>query len=347
MNRDTSHDTPQREHSDRRLWLRDGCPRCTAQPGARCRTRSLVHRKPSPLLTLHAARGWRQRPCPACEALPGEPCLTPRGRPAAGPHSARLSPARGELGALEDVWHALERAGAELALVCFSGGGGRQGTLEAITIHAGERQLAHWWGAGDSGLASALAAPVWGRYGTFRGQPRIAATLRWSVADRSLLLTGTRGTERFKETFQAAAATDARTVRDMSRDMSQPAGTARERLHQAGGGEAQAAGRECCRCGQPIPASARPEARYCGKRCRQAASRARLREQSGRSALAAPERCAFCDGPMPTGLRPEARYCGKRCRQAASRARLAHAHKQHSGVGASVPPAPGEQLRLR
>jgi hypothetical protein len=343
MSRDTSRDTSQAERADRRLWLEDGCPRCAAQPGARCRGRSPAGRKPSRMLTLHAARGWRQRPCPACKALPGEPCLTPRGRPASGPHTARLSPARGELHAPEDVWHALERAGAELALVRFSGGGGRQGSLDTITIHAGQRQPAHWSSAGDSELTGALAAPVWGRYGTFRSQPRIAATLRWSVADHSLLLAGTRGTEPFEEVLHVGR----RPAGQTARDVSQPAaGADRECLSETGGGEPQTTGRECCRCGHPIPESARAEARYCGKRCRQAASRARLREQSGRSVLAPPERCVFCDGPMPTGVRPEARYCGKRCRQAASRARLAHAHRQDPGGRAGVPSATGEQLRL-
>jgi hypothetical protein len=231
------------------------------------------------------------------------------------------------------VWRTLERIGASGALVRFSGGGGRQGTLESVSVKAGDRELASRWGAGESELAGALAAPVWGRYGSFRGQPRIAATLAWNAADRSLLLAGTRGSERFEETLTAPAAAS-QTVRDASR---RAAGDG-ERLPDAGGepeaGDRapgrQLTARVCCRCGQPIAASARPEARYCGKRCRQAASRARLREQSGRSGLKPPERCAWCRGPMPTGLRPEARYCRKRCRQAASRARLALAPRRGS-----------------
>jgi hypothetical protein len=219
------------------------------------------------------------------------------------------------------VWRALERIGASGALVRFSGGGGRQGTLESVSVKAAERELASWWSAGENELAGALAAPVWGRYGSFRGQPRIAATLAWNVADRSLLLAGRRASERFEETLNAAG-TASQTVRDVSRDTSPSAAGERERSPKAGG-EPGATGRVCRHCGEPIAASARPEARYCGKRCRQAASRASLREQSGRSALTPRERCAWCTGPIPTGLRPEARYCGKRCRQAASRARLA------------------------
>jgi predicted nucleic acid-binding Zn ribbon protein len=307
---DVSRDVSHAEVSDRRLWLAERCPACGAQPGVRCRERSSPRRTPPARLALHAARGFRLRPCPACKARPGEPCFTPHGRPAARPHTARLHLARGELHAAEDVWRALERSGAQLALVRFTGGGGRQGTLESVSIEAAGRELARWWSAGESALAGALAALVWGRYGVFKGQPRIAATLQWSVPERSLMLAGTRGGERFEEILLAAIPTAAPPASDTSRDTS------------LAGGITQTAGRACYQCGQPIPAGARPEACYCSKRCRQAASRARLRERSGRSALAPPERCSLCDGPIPTGVRPEARYCSKRCRQAASRARL-------------------------
>jgi hypothetical protein len=319
-----SRDTSQRERSDRRSWLEDDCPNCGARPGARCKSR--VGRKPP--LTLHGARGWRQRRCPVCRAAPGERCATPRGRPAARPHTARLHCARGELHAAEDVWRALERAGAQLALVRFTGGGGRPGTLEGLSLQPQSSAPARLVDAIQSELTGALAAPVWGRYGSFRGQPPIAATLRWSVAERSLLLAGTRGTERFQETLQHAVApaiVDAiapaivRAPGDTSRD------TSSRTISPEAPVDLRALARACQRCGQPIAAGARPEARYCSKRCRQAASRARLRERSGRSALAAPERCALCEGPMPAGRRPEARYCSKRCRQAASRARLRRA----------------------
>lgn len=313
-----SRDTSQTEGSDRRLWLTERCPSCGAQAGARCQHRG-PRRKPTPTPTMHAARGWRQRPCPTCKASPGEPCFTPRGRLAARPHTARLHLARGEMHAPEDVWRALERLGASAAVVRFSGGGGRQGILESTSIQTSGSELARW--SDENELASVLAGPVWGRYGTFRGQPRIAATLTWKVAGRSLTLAGRRGTERFRETLQAPSMIGAR---DASRDAS-PDGRDRARTPQLTVSEPPVAARECRRCGQPIPTGARPEARYCSKRCRQAASRARLREQSGRP-LAPPERCAWCTGPIPTTLRPEARYCGKRCRQAASRARLALAH---------------------
>jgi len=301
-----SRDTPQ-VAGDRRLWLQDGCPKCGAKAGARCHERSSARRTRRPRLALHAARGWRQRACPTCTANPGEPCLTPGGRRAARPHASRLSAARGELHALEDVWRALERAGARSAQVRFSGGGGRQATLEKVSLRASGRELAR---ADHSELAGALAAPIWGRYGSFRGQPPIRATLVWNVAKRSLVLAGTRAGARFEQTLQAASERPLPPLHDVSRDTSPTI-------------EVHATGRLCECCGQPITPNARPEARYCGKRCRQAASRARLRELSGRAGLKPPERCSRCHGPMPTGLRPEARYCSKRCRQAASRARLA------------------------
>ena len=79
----------------------------------------------------------------------------------------------------------------------------------------------------------------------------------------------------------------------------------------------------CAWCPKPMPPGVRPEAKFCSKRCRQAASRARLKAQPARSPSPPPETCAWCPGPMPEGVRPEARYCSKRCRQAASRFDLA------------------------
>jgi hypothetical protein len=108
--------------------------------------------------------------------------------------------------------------GAQLALVRFSGGGGRPGTLERVSLEA-QGSAPRLVDASEE-LAGALAAPVWGRYGSFRGQPPIAATLRWSVAERSLMLAGTRGTERLQEILLPASATAAQTIRDTSRDTS-------------------------------------------------------------------------------------------------------------------------------
>ena len=154
--------------SDRRLWLEEPCPSCPARPGLRCQT-SRYGAKPSRV--LHGARGWRHRWCPSCTAQSGELCRTPSGRQAGAPHPARLSYGRGELFADADVWQELERWGATVALVRFSGGGGRPGSITAVTLEdADKRELARW-GHGEGELPKTLAAPIWGRYGLFAATP--------------------------------------------------------------------------------------------------------------------------------------------------------------------------------
>lgn len=278
---------------------------------------------------LHVARGWRQRRCPTCKAGRGEPCYGPSGRAASRPHAARRGPARRELAVSDAIWRALERIAASVALVRFAAGRGLPASVEVVALAGDGSELGRWQ-AGESELADALAAPVWARYGSFRGQPPITATLRWSVAERSLTLAGSRGGEPFAQTLAGTPPTSARAIRDTSRDTSPPPAL-------------RTSGRVCERCGKPIARTARAEARYCGKLCRQAASRARLRERSGRSSLALPERCAWCKGPMPEGLRLEARYCSKRCRQAASRARLVLARRPAASAQAGT----SEQLRIQ
>ncbi len=290
------------------MWLEERCPRCGAAAGERCRPRANRRPAASSEPLLHVARGWRRRRCTTCQAAAGEPCRSPSGRTASRPHSARLGPARRELAGAEVIWRALERIAASVALVRFTAASGRTATAEIVATAVDGTELRRWR-PGESELADALAAPVWARYGTFQRQPPVTGTLRYDVAERSITLAGRRGAQPFTKTIADAARATPQAASDTSRDTS-PRETARH-------------GRVCKRCGQPIAQTARSEARYCSKRCRQAASRARLRERSGRSALTLPKRCAQCAGPMPTGLRLEARYCSKRCRQAASRARLA------------------------
>ena len=291
------------------MWLGERCPRCGAAEGERCRPRAKRPAASSEPL-LHLARGWRRRRCPACQAAAGEPCRSPGGRTASRPHTARLGPARRELAGAEAIWRALERIAASVAVVHLTAaGGGRRAKVEVVATAVDGSELRRWR-AGEGELADALAAPVWARYGTFQRQPAITGTLRYAVAERSITLAGRRGSQPFTKTIAAAARATPQAASDTSRDTSSTEAAARHR-------------RVCERCGQTIPQAARTEARYCSKRCRQAASRARLRERSGRSALTLPERCAQCAGPIPTGLRLEARYCSKHCRQAASRARLA------------------------
>jgi hypothetical protein len=320
MSRDTSQIS-----GDRRLWLSEPCPSCGARSGLRCRTSRYGGR---PSCWLHGARGWRQRSCPTCKAAPGELCRTPSGRRGGRPHTARLGAARRELLGDEQAWEELEQWDASVALVRFSGGGGNPGSISAITLENENGKELTRWSSGEGALPEALAAPIWGRYALFRGHPRITGVLMWDARRRSIALVGERGGQKFEEILSAPtqistvtiAPVTANTLRDTSRDTSP-----RAVQTDTSGGAAEASGtsRSCERCGDPLAAGLRAEARYCSKRCRQAASRARLRQQSGRAGLTAPERCALCQGPMPSGVRPEARYCSKRCRQAASRARLA------------------------
>ena len=320
MSRDTSQIS-----GGRRLWLSQPCPSCAARAGLRCQTSRY---KGKPTLWLHSARGWRQRSCPTCNAGPGELCRTPTGRAAGRPHTARLSPARRVLLGDEQVWEELEQWGASVGLVRFSGGGGNPGSISAVTLeNENGKELARW-SSGEGELREALAAPIWGRYALFRGHPRVTGLLMWDARARSIAIAGERGGGKFDEILSAprqisrvtTAPVTANTPRDTSRDTSPPTVKADT---PEGSRTVSGTSRSCERCGNPLPAGLRAEARYCSKRCRQAVSRARLRQRSGRAGLSPPERCALCQGPMPSGVRPEARYCSKRCRQAASRARLA------------------------
>ena len=262
--------------SDRRLWLEELCPTCGARGGLRCQT-SRYSGKPSRV--LHAARGWRQRSCPTCKAQAGELCKTPTGRRAGQPHTARLHPGRRELFAEQGVWEELGRWEAAVALVRFSGGGGNQGSIAAVTLEdAHKRELARW-GSGEGELPEALAAPIWGRYALFRGHPRISGLLMWDAPARPGRCRGrarrskVRGVAvRPRHPYRSPITSVAATARDTSRTSAPPAGrdTAPAAVPEAS--------RSCERCGEPLPAGLRAEARYCSKRCRQAASRARVKD---------------------------------------------------------------------
>lgn len=52
---------------------------------------------------------------------------------------------------------------------------------------------------GRGRLAYVLAAVLLGRFRLFAGQPRIVGTVTWTAADRSVVITGRRGGERFEE----------------------------------------------------------------------------------------------------------------------------------------------------
>jgi predicted nucleic acid-binding Zn ribbon protein len=101
----------------------------------------------------------------------------------------------------------------------------------------------------------------------------------------------------------------------------------------------------CERCGEPLPAGLRAEARYCSKRCRQAASRARLKDRPPSPPPSPAETCAWCAEPMPAGARAEARFCSKRCRQAASRHALRIRPSSPNTSGRTARPALGAPRR--
>jgi hypothetical protein len=145
--------------------------------------------------------GWRERP--TCRALPGDPCRTPSGREASRPHAARLRPGRRELAGREAVWEELERRGATVAVVPFSGCAGRGGPTETIMLSRLEGQevvdVERWSGRDE--LALELEGPVWDRYGQFVGHPWVRGMVTWSVADRCILIVGQRGAAAFEESL--------------------------------------------------------------------------------------------------------------------------------------------------
>ena len=161
----------------------------------------LEHSRPSP--GLHIARGWHARPCPTCKAQPGDPCRTPSRR-ASKPHVGRLRVGRFELVRRDDVWAELERRGATMATVPFSGRAGLGGTVGTITLSrfgGGEVVDVERWSGRDE-LAYALEAPVWDRFGQFNGHPRVRGTVTWLLADRLVLIAGERGDMPFEEIVQ-------------------------------------------------------------------------------------------------------------------------------------------------
>ena len=217
------------------------------------------------------------------------------------------------------VWEELERWEATTALVRFSGGGNSPGSIAAVTLEdASGRTLARWQ-SGEGELPEALATPIWGRYALFRGHPRIAGLLMWDVRERQVVIAGERGGEKFEELLSAPRPLGRRPVTPVAAGAGAVSRGSAARAHRATPARAGEGSRSCERCGEPLAAGLRAEARYCSKRCRQAASRARLKDRPPFPPPRATEACAWCEGPMPAGVRIEARFCSKRCRQASSR----------------------------
>jgi hypothetical protein len=191
--------------SDRRAWRAEWCPECRAAPGTCCRDR---HRysysaRCGPAASLHVARGWRARRCSTCKALSGDLCRAPSGREASRPHAARLCPGRGELAVRRAVWEELERRGATVAVVPFSGravDGGTTGTITLSRLEGGRLVDVERW-CGRDKLALVLEGPVWDRYGQFAGHPWIRGAVTWTVAGRCIVIAGRRGGAAFEESL--------------------------------------------------------------------------------------------------------------------------------------------------
>jgi hypothetical protein len=132
--------------------------------------------------------------------MPEEICRTPSGREASRPHTARLRRARGEL-PHDDVWEKLDRRGATIAVVPFSGRAGAGGRVDTVILSRldGDKLVDLNQSTARDELTYALEAPIWDRYGLFAGQPAIRGTVRWVLALRSIVIAGRRGGEAFQE----------------------------------------------------------------------------------------------------------------------------------------------------
>jgi hypothetical protein len=138
-------------------------------PAKRPEIRSAVPRGSDPSAggqTITTCRATRRRP----NAPTGGPGLRMNARAAAARAGARCQ----------------SRVGRKPPLTLHGARGWRQRRCPVCKAAPGER-------------CATPRGPAGSRYGSFRGQPPIAATLQWSVAERSLTLAGTRGTERFQE----------------------------------------------------------------------------------------------------------------------------------------------------
>jgi hypothetical protein len=85
--------------------------------------------------------------------------------------------------------------------VTFSGRAGRGGSVDRIVLSRGQGNDSvdvEPWSECDE-LCYALGAPIWDRFGSFAGQPHVAAIVVWTAADRRVVIEGRRGSERFEE----------------------------------------------------------------------------------------------------------------------------------------------------
>jgi hypothetical protein len=95
-------------------------------------------------------------------------------------------------------------AGISVATVPFRGRAGKGGEIDVIRLQPvrdeKSREVRLWPDSEE--LAHALAAPVWGRFGTFVGHPLVRAEVIWTVDARSVVIVGRRGERRFEESAE-------------------------------------------------------------------------------------------------------------------------------------------------
>jgi hypothetical protein len=99
------------------------------------------------------------------------------------------------------VWQELERRGASIASVPFSGRAVRGGRTDRIVLSRldGDALIdVESWTCRDE-LCDALEAPLWDRFGSFAGQLPITGTVVWLTAERRVVIEGRRGDQRFEE----------------------------------------------------------------------------------------------------------------------------------------------------
>jgi hypothetical protein len=101
----------------------------------------------------------------------------------------------------EDVWERLERRGATIAVVPFSGCAGAGGRVDTIILSRldGDKLVDVVRSTARDELTYALEGPIWDRYGVFAGQPSICGAVTWALPHRSIVIAGRRGSEAFEE----------------------------------------------------------------------------------------------------------------------------------------------------
>ena len=102
------------------------------------------------------------------------------------------------------AWEELERRGANIATLPFTGerrAGVSFATIRLDRLENGQLTEIETWseqGSGDA-LIEALKEPVVARFASFLGQPPIRGTLAWTLPDRRITITATRGNEPLEE----------------------------------------------------------------------------------------------------------------------------------------------------